>query len=114
MDEAAALLQQYVERHNLGVRTGSFAKLAELFSPTLQMTFDGLPMGPFVGRTAVIAAFEERPPTDELCVGDIISQSDVAQTTYAWARDADVIEGTIELRAKEGLIDVLRIVSRAG
>ena len=72
------LLKRYVEAHNEIVRAGKSDALAQLFDERAEMHFhasdsehvlfssDGIPVGPFIGRDAIVRALHEEPPTDEL------------------------------------------------
>ena len=37
---------------------------SSLFAPDGVLRFEGVPVGPFVGRAAIAAAYDERPPDD--------------------------------------------------
>ena len=61
-----SLLATYATQHNESVRAGVFDALAALFAADAELHFDGLPIGPFLGRPAIQNAFTTRPPDDEL------------------------------------------------
>ncbi len=60
------LLAAYVEAHNEGVRSGDYSALADLLLPTASMRFSGIAAGPFDSAAAILQAFREKPPDDEL------------------------------------------------
>src|SRR6185369_6945839 len=62
------LLYEYVARHNQGVRTGDWEALGESLTDDARLEFDGLDVGPFAGRDAIVVAYTERPPDDEVRV----------------------------------------------
>ena len=51
------LLYEYVARHNLGVRHGDWEALGECFADDAVLEFEGIPIGPFAGRDAIVAAY---------------------------------------------------------
>jgi hypothetical protein len=83
-----AVLTDHVERFNEGIRTGDFGPMLEAFTPDAELVFDGVPVGPFVGRAAIEEAYRERPPDDEVrLLGPVRSEGDTLVADYAWARD---------------------------
>jgi hypothetical protein len=81
------LLAAHVEAFNEGVRAGDFRTMVEGFSQDAEMSFQGVPVGPFIGRQAIAAAYGDRPPDDELRVLDARELDDgVIVARYAWAR----------------------------
>ncbi|MFN8180065.1 MAG: nuclear transport factor 2 family protein [bacterium] len=106
---APALLREYVSLHNRGVRDGELDALAGLFAEDAVLTFVGIPAGPFNGRSGIRRAFEARPPTDELVIGEVEGSESEAAASYAWRSAPGLREGTIRLRAAGGKIATLRI-----
>jgi len=51
-----SLLEQHVERFNEGVRSGDFTSMVAAFAEDAELHFEGVPVGPFVGRDAIDAA----------------------------------------------------------
>jgi steroid Delta-isomerase len=98
-----SLLEAHVERFNRGVRTGDFGPMVAAFSEGAELRFEGIPVGPFVGREAIGAAYEAQPPDDEilLLAGD---------GTYAWAKEPDVPAGQMFLTERDG--EIARLVIR--
>ncbi len=91
------LLAEYVARHNEGVRSGDFSRLAELLAPDAELVFHGLPVGPFRGRDAIAAAFASSPPDDELVL--LAERGDEAD--YGWSRTAGARGGTLRVSGGE-------------
>jgi steroid delta-isomerase len=102
--EAMNVFQQHVERFNAGVRSGDFGPMLEQLADDAEMTFEGVPVGPFVGRDAIAEAYRERPPDDELDVLDTRREGDTLIAGYAWRRAPDVRAGELRLT-----VDVDRI-----
>lgn len=86
--DALAVLHAHVERFNEAVRSGDFAEMVKGFAPDAEMTFEGVPVGPFVGRDAIAAAYASRPPTDEVCLlGEPHVDGLSVVSDYAWAAE---------------------------
>ena len=77
-----AVLNRYVHLHNQGVDSGDFSALIELFHSEAEMRFDGIPVGPFLGREAILVAFQENPPDDHLVLLESTGAGDAAR--YGW------------------------------
>ena len=104
------LLAAYVKAHNAGFRSGDFEALGELLLPTASMRFHGIEMGPFDNAEAILQAFREQPPDDELAVQSIRAISDkAAEATYAWASAPGKLAGRLRVVAHRGLISAIRI-----
>jgi steroid delta-isomerase len=93
------LLDEHVKRFNAGVRSGDFAPMLESFADDATMVFEGVPVGPFVGREAIAAAYREQPPDDELDVLDVRDEGDTVVAVYSWRREPDVRAGELRLTA---------------
>jgi len=83
------LLREHVARFNAGVRSGDFEPMLELFTDDAQLTFDGVPVGPFQGREAIAAAYRGQPPDDEIDVLEAWEREDLITALYGWRRDGE-------------------------
>jgi steroid delta-isomerase len=101
------LLDEHVKRFNAAVRSGDFAPMLENFADHAEMVFEGVPVGPFIGRDAIAEAYREQPPDDELDVLDVRRDGDTIVAGYAWRRDPDVRAGELRLTAEDGRISRL-------
>jgi hypothetical protein len=91
---ALELLATHVEAFNEGVRTGDFRTMVEGFAGDAEMAFQGVPVGPFSGRTAIAEAYRDQPPDDELRIVDAREGDDgVIVARYAWAKTPSTIAG---------------------
>lgn len=99
----AVMLDEHVERFNHGVRTGDFGPMVAAFARDAELVFDGIPVGPFVGREAIAEAYGTQPPDDEIVLLD-------ADGTYAWANAPDVPAGRMFLTERDG--EIARLVIR--
>jgi len=98
------LLYEYVARHNQGVRTGDWEALGELLTDDARLEFDGVAAGPFAGRDAIVAAYGERPPDDEVRVLSA-EEGDPVVARYAWLVAPGEDAGRLELTAAGGLVE---------
>ena len=100
-------LYEYVARHNLGMRSGDWEALAECFADDAVLEFEGVPMGPFIGRETIVAAYRQRPPDDEVRILDADRVDGVVVAGYAWAAEPARQAGRLRLRPRDGLIERL-------
>jgi threonine aldolase len=91
------VLRGHVERHNAGVRSGDFAPMLAWFAEDAQFVFEAIPVGPFLGRDAIAAAFRERPPDDEVDLLDEREEGGEAVAGYAWRAEPGVRAGELRL-----------------
>jgi steroid Delta-isomerase len=98
-----SLLEEHVERFNRGVRTGDFGGMVSFFAEDAEVAFEGIPVGPFVGRDAIAAAYAAQPPDDEIVLLD-------GEGTYAWAEEPEVPAGQMFLTERDG--EIARLVIR--
>ena len=103
------LLDEHVKRFNAAVRSSDFGPMLENFADDATMAFEGVPVGPFVGKDAIAEAYRERPPDDELDVLDVREDGDTVVAGYAWRREPDVRAG--ELRLTVGSGRIVRLVA---
>jgi putative acetyltransferase len=101
LSPALNFLYEYVARHNAGVRDGEWGPLGECFADHATLEFEGVEVGPFAGREAIVAAYEERPPDDEVRILDAEEEGDTVVARYAWATAAEVQAGSLRL-TREG------------
>jgi steroid delta-isomerase len=97
------MLFEHVERFNRGVRSGEFGEMVSFFAEDAELVFDGIPVGPFVGRDAIEAAYREQPPDDEIVLLD-------EDGTYAWSSEPDLPAGRLFLTERAG--EIARLVIR--
>ena len=101
------LLDDHVRRFNEGVRSGDFAPMAREFTEDAEMHFEGVPVGPFVGRDAIAAAYRDEPPDDEVEIFDQEDRDGVIVARYAWLRDHGRQAGEMRLTPRNGQIQKL-------
>jgi steroid Delta-isomerase len=88
VSDPAAVLADHVRRFNEAVRSGEYLAMVAGFAPDAEMSFQGVPVGPFNGREAIADAYARQPPDDEiLLLGEPRRAGDTVETDYAWARE---------------------------
>jgi steroid Delta-isomerase len=103
-EDPAAVLHAHVRRFNDAVRSRDFSEMVAGFAPEAEMAFEGVPVGPFVGREAIAAAYENQPPDDEVhLLGLPRVRGEAVESDYAWTGDGR-LAGRMILTANEGLI----------
>ena len=86
-DAPIAVLRAHVQRFNDAVRSGDFSEMLAGFAPDAEMAFEGVPVGPYVGRDAIGEAYASRPPDDEVVLlGEPREEGATVDCDYAWAR----------------------------
>lgn len=81
------LFDRHVERFNSGVRTGDFGPMLEQFTTDAELHFEGVPVGPFVGRSVIAESYAQNPPDDEIDVLDVETDGNSLVAHYAWKKD---------------------------
>jgi len=56
----------HVATFNDAVAEGDYERLAERFAEDAVMSFVGVLVGPFVGRSAILAGYRQMPPDDTM------------------------------------------------
>ena len=98
------LLEEHVRRFNEGVRTGDFTQMAAGFTEDAEMHFEGASAGPFIGRDAILTAYREQPPDDEVEILGSEERDSVVVARYAWRRDRGRQAGEMRLYPHNGRI----------
>ena len=99
-----ALLLEHVQRFNAGVQSGDFGPMVAAFTPDAMLVFEGVPVGPFVGRLAIAQAYDERPPDDEVrLLGPPHVEGETVVADYAWAAEG-TRAGRMILTERDGAI----------
>src|SRR3712207_3137267 len=110
MTHGERLLQEHVERFNVGVRSGDFGPMVDRFADVGVLEFTGIPVGPFRGRQAIATAYREQPPDDEVRVLAIREPGPgVVPVEYAWLAAPEERAGEMRLEHRDGWIQRLLI-----
>jgi hypothetical protein len=81
--------------------------MLENFADDAEMRFEGVPVGPFAGRSAIAEAYRVQPPGDELDVLDTRRDADTIVAGYAWRREPEKRAGELRLTVEDGRITQL-------
>jgi steroid Delta-isomerase len=113
---AAEVLLAHVEQLNLGVRSGSFAPMIDGFTEDAEMVFDGVQVGPFIGRDAIAAAYARQPPDDEVrLLGTMRHNGDGSvESDYAWLATLGTRAGRMIVTERDGRIARLVVTFEEG
>ncbi|HEY6593212.1 MAG TPA: nuclear transport factor 2 family protein [Asanoa sp.] len=65
-------------------RSGDRGPFLATFADDAVMRFEGVPVGPCVGRPAIAAAYVTRPPTDTMAVRHAESVGDTDGVRFSW------------------------------
>ena len=103
------LLNQHIDRFNRGVRSGRWEEMTSHFTDDAELSFEGVPAGPFEGRESITAAYREQPPDDEVLILDTDQVGDETIAGYAWAADPERRAGEMRLTEREGRIARLAV-----
>jgi RimJ/RimL family protein N-acetyltransferase len=106
---AISLLHAYLGVHNECVRTGEWSPLAEWFADDAELSFAGVPVGPFRGRDEIEAAYRERPPDDEVLTYRVELDGDRAVARYGWRAHQPSPAGDVLLTPAGGVIGRLAV-----
>jgi ketosteroid isomerase-like protein len=102
-------IDAYIADHNAGVRTADWSRFAEWFTDDAEVRFEGVPVGPFHGRDEIRAAYESRPPDDEVEIRNVREEGDRTTADYGWYADAGERAGELRVRWQGDRIDELVI-----
>jgi steroid Delta-isomerase len=97
----------HIERFNAGVTTGDWSAFVAGFHPGAVMTFDGPPVGPFVGRAAIAEGYAAQPPDDTIEILSVRTESATDVVTFAWSRGGT---GSFTIHRTDGLISELSVI----
>ena len=116
-DQLEALLDDYVARFNEGVESSDFSGMLEMLSSDAELTFSGIPIGPFLGRDAIRKAYAAGPPDDGIRLVSVQATSsaedddedDEVVGEYAWLSKPKVTAGLLSLRVTDGMVTAVDI-----
>ena len=94
---AIRLLHDYVGVHNECVRTGQWQSIRSWFAEDAELSFDGVPVGPFRGVDAIVAAYEAKPPDDQVLTFRVDEGDGVVSALYGWLKEPAAVAGRMLL-----------------
>jgi hypothetical protein len=98
------ILDSHIAAVNAVAAGGDAEQLAAGLTPDCTMTFEGIPVGPFEGREAVVAAYRANPPDDQVVVLDSKLGEGRIEATYAWSADPGRPAGRVLLELEGDLV----------
>ncbi|HEV8463363.1 MAG TPA: nuclear transport factor 2 family protein [Gaiellaceae bacterium] len=102
------LMHAHVRAFNHGVESGDWSPMLARFSDDAELHFVGPPAGPFVGRDAIAAAYEEQPPDDRIVLLGVQEEGDhKVVAAYAWEKGGT---GRLELEHDRGAVTRLTVI----
>jgi steroid Delta-isomerase len=97
---------EHVKAFNAAVLNGDWDAFALRFAEDAVLEFVGPPVGPFVGRAAIAAAYRSSPPDDTIeLMGPVREAGDEVIAPYRWDRTHQL--GTMRFTESSGLISRL-------
>jgi steroid Delta-isomerase len=102
-----SLLDEHVRRFNEGVRSGDFEPMVAAFAADGELHFEGVPVGPFLGREAIAAAYRAQPPDDQVEILGAEERDGTTVARYAWLADEGRQAGEMHLTPRDGEIGKL-------
>jgi RimJ/RimL family protein N-acetyltransferase len=111
---AVRLLHDYVGDHNEGVRTGDWSSLAAWFADDADLVFDGVPVGPFAGRDAIVTAYREQPPDDQVLTFRVEEADGDVTALYGWLATPSSVSGRMVVTPARDRIRRLRVTFEEG
>lgn len=104
-------MERWLAAVNEGIRTGRWAAVAGLLGDDARMEFVGIPVGPFIGRSAIVDAYRAQPPDDTfVTLGPVTRREGWLVSTYAWSGRPEEPAGEVHLWADPGGIERVRIL----
>jgi RimJ/RimL family protein N-acetyltransferase len=104
----------YVGDFNECVRTGDWSELASWFADDAELAFDGVPVGPFVGREAIMVAYRERPPDDQVVAFRAEERGEDVVALYGWLATPSEVSGRMVLTPAGGRVGRLLVTFEEG
>jgi RimJ/RimL family protein N-acetyltransferase len=111
--ESLTLLHDYVMVHNECVRTGDWQPLGDWFAEDAELEFNGVSVGPFSGRAEILAAYDDRPPDDEVVVFDARAEEGAVVASYGWLREPAKVAGQMVVTPRGDKIGKLVVTFEA-
>lgn len=109
--DGSEIIERWLAVVNEGVRTGRWTGIEQLLRDDAEMEFVGIPVGPFIGREAIVEAYRTQPPDDAFVrLGAVSHKGPWFVSTYAWSGQPHVPAGEVHLRADPDGIEKVRVL----
>ena len=107
MTDHSAAAEAHCSLFNESVRTGDWKPFVATFADDARMAFTNVPVGPYVGRDRIAAAYAENPPDDTMTIEYVDEvDADTAKVRFQWDSDGP---GTMMVRWRDGEVADLEI-----
>lgn len=107
MTDHSAAAEAHCSLFNESVRTGDWKPFVATFADDARMAFTNVPVGPYVGRDAIAAAYAENPPDDTMTIEYVDEvDADTAKVRFQWDNGGP---GTMVVRWRDGEVAELEI-----
>ena len=106
-DQDFDLLERHGRLFNQAIWTGDWGPMLEHFTDDAELVFVGVPVGPFRGRDAIVAAYRDRPPDDEIQISRPRREEEELVVDYAWAKDRARRAGEMRFTVRNNRIERL-------
>jgi hypothetical protein len=103
------LMESHVARFNEGVRSGDWEPMLAHFADEAELSFEGVPAGPFVGLDEIRRGYLAQPPDDQIQLIGIQDDEQDRRVTaaFAWLRGGT---GRLVLEHDRGAITRLVVI----
>lgn len=109
--DGSEIIERWLAAVNEGVRTGRWTGIEHLLRDDAEMEFVGIPVGPFIGREAIVEAYRTQPPDDAFVrLGALRLEGPWLVSAYAWSDQPTEAAGEVHLRAGADGIEKVRIL----
>ena len=113
LPEATDLLFQAIRAHvelfNESVGTGSWDRFVESLHNDPRMTFEPIPVSPFIGRYAIATAYREMPPTDTMSISSVdVLEADTVSARFAWDTSGDT--GELRVSGRDDRVTAIEVI----
>jgi steroid Delta-isomerase len=87
----SARVTDYIDRFNQAVVSGDWVTFAAALTADAELVFPDIPIGPFRGRPAIVAAYRDRPPDDTVIVREVDTDGPVDTVRVRWQRGGGLV-----------------------
>ena len=106
MADVTDRVEQHFRLFNQAVRSRDWTAFLATFTPDAVMSFEGIPVGPYVGLDQISRAYAERPPSDTMsCVSDT-RDGDRDVVRFSWDAGGG---GTLRVSWRDGAVADLTV-----
>jgi steroid Delta-isomerase len=105
-----AIVAERVEEHfrlfNEAVRGHDWTAFLATFTPDAVMTFNAVPVGPYIGLEQIARAYADQPPSDTMTCLSAARDGEVDVARFGWDAGGG---GTLRLAWRDGALAALTV-----